>query len=347
MNYILALVSAIILSCLITPICRFLAYRLDIVDNPGVEARKQHGRRVAYLGGLAIAVTFILIVWRVYPDFSSLTWVLAGLVVVVVIGLVDDILGMKPWQKLIGQILVGIILVEAGVGISTFPLPWGGYIDLNVWQIDLAVVGINYSFFGWSALFTIGWTVFLMNALNFLDGVDGLASGVSSIAFLMIFFLSTAAYVNQPLVALLALIMVGAIWGFLPYNLPPATIFLGDSGSMMFGYMLSVLSIFSGGKVATLTLVLGIVILDTILVVFNRMKMKKQVWLADRLHLHFQLLDRGWSAWQVLLLYFLMSLGLGLTALFLPYIWVKIVIWLAFVLYFFVFIYRYANKSGE
>lgn len=344
MRYLYILGASIILSLILTPVFRWLAKKMNIVDCPQKDGRKKHGRRVAYLGGAALSTTFILVAGWFYPDFQNISLILAGLVLVVILGLVDDILGIRPWQKLIGQILVSLILVYAGVGILTFPLPWGGYLDLNTWQIDLGMFGLDFTLSVWSALFTVGWTVFLMNATNFLDGVDGLASGVSAIAFLMIFFLSTAAYVNQPLVAILAAIMLGALFGFLPYNLPKASIFLGDSGSMMLGYVLSVLSIFSGGKVATLALVMGIVIMDTVLVIWSRLRQKKRLWEADRMHLHFQLIDRGWHEWSVLMLYYVVSLGLGLSAVFLPFGWVKILIWAVFVLYFILHVYYFIYR---
>lgn len=282
-----------LLSLLITPVFRWLAYRCQIVDKPEKGGRKRHAKSVAYLGGIAIFLVFILGIWLFAKVDRNILLMLGGLVLVVIIGLVDDILKLTPWQKLLGQILVGLILVVGGIGINSFPLPDGGYLELNRWVMEFSLGGVAIKLVLLSALFTLLWTVFLINSVNFLDGLDGLASGVTLIAFLIIFALSLTRYVNQSEIALLAVIMIGALMGFLPYNLPPASIFLGDSGSMMLGYVLAVLSILSGGKVATLVLVMGIVILDTIWVIISRAKNGKKIWSADRLHMHYRLLDRG------------------------------------------------------
>ncbi len=339
MNYWLVFGSCFVLSVLITPVFRWLAYRLGIVDKPDIYGRKKHKKVTAYLGGLAIFLVFLIGIFLFAELSRSVLMMLGGLVLVVGIGLIDDIYHLKPWQKLLGQIFVGLLLIGGGIGINTFPLPSGGYIDLNRWLVDISAVGILTKISLLSALFTLLWTVFLINAVNFLDGLDGLAGGVGLVAFLVIFALSLSKYVNQSEIALMAVIMIGALLGFLVYNLPPASIFLGDTGSMMLGYLLAVLSILSGSKVATIVLVMGIVILDTLLVIVARMKNGKSIWVADRLHMHYRLLDRGVDHWQILFGYYGISLILGMLAVLVPSSSFKLAIWIIFIVVFSFFSY--------
>lgn len=328
------------LSLLITPFFRQIARWFGIMDMPGLEARKQHHRPVAYLGGLSLFCVFAIMIWWVVDIDTQMAIFLSGLTVVVFLGLIDDVFKLSPWQKIVGQLLVGVLLVLGGVVIHS--LPWLGrelsldygkrILEINNWKIEFAFV---------SAGFTILWSVFMMNALNFLDGVDGLASGVSMIALLIIAGLSLSVYVNQPEVAKIALILVGVLVGFLPYNLPKASIFLGDSGSMLLGYVMAVLAIYAGSKVATLSLVLGLAMLDALMVVYVRIKQGRRIWSADRSHLHFRLIDRGWSQWQVLFLYYGISIVLGVLALLLPNNIGKITIWLIFLAYALLYLYRW------
>jgi len=345
MNYWLIFGVGFVLSLIITPIFRWLAYYLGIVDKPEKNGRKRHKKSVAYLGGLALFVVFLISLVLFVTLSNHVLMMIGGLVVVVIIGLIDDIYGLKPWQKLLGQLFIGLLLVVGGIGINSFPLPNGGYIELNHWVMEFSVGDIVIKIVLLSAIFTLMWTVFLINSVNFLDGLDGLAGGVSLIAFLIIFALSLSKYVNQSEIAVMSVIMVGALMGFLPYNLPSASIFLGDAGSMMLGYVLAVLSILSGGKVATLVLVLGIVILDTLLVIISRIKSGKKIWSADRLHMHYRLLDRGVKHWQILIGYYLVSMALGLSAVLVPSSFFKLVIWIIFILVFFYF--SYVIMSGK
>ncbi|MFZ5392349.1 MAG: glycosyltransferase family 4 protein [Patescibacteria group bacterium] len=338
MNYWLIFLVGLVMSLTITPIFRWLAYRFGIVDKPD-NKRKLHARSVAYLGGLALFVVFLIEMFLFVELTSNILMMIGGLVLVVLIGLIDDIYKLKPWQKFLGHLFIGFLLVIGGIGIQSFPLPNGGYIGLNQWLVEFSIGGILIKFALLSGIFTLLWTVFLINSVNFLDGLDGLAGGISLIAFLIIFSLSLSKYVNQSDIAVISVIMVAALLGFLPYNLPSASIFLGDAGSMMLGYLLAVLSILSGGKVATLVLVLGVVILDTFLVVISRIRSGKKIWSADRLHMHHRLLDRGIKHWQILFGYYGVSLVLGLSAVLVPSSIFKLVIWFIFIIIFFIFSY--------
>ncbi|MBU0647870.1 undecaprenyl/decaprenyl-phosphate alpha-N-acetylglucosaminyl 1-phosphate transferase [Patescibacteria group bacterium] len=345
-NYIWPFILTLSFSLLLTPVCSYIARRLGVVDRSDIEDRKKHKRDVAYLGGVAIFVSLLLAMGFFYSELVDMKLIILGMGVVVMMGTVDDMYNLKPWQKLLFQILVGLLLVAGGVGVHSVAIPWVGDISLDGWMID-GFWGMEIGVSVFSAIFTVLWTVFLMNAMNFLDGVDGLAGGVSAIAVVILFCLSLTIYVNQPMTGLLSVLLLAAVLGFLAYNFPPATIFLGDSGSYLLGYMLAVLSIFAGGKIATLTLVLGVVILDTLFVIIGRIREGKKIWVADRMHLHFRLLDSGWNQWQVLLFYYMISIILGLISLVLSNILAKVVIWLFLVLCFVLFFYIYVLKGAK
>jgi len=334
MKYLFPFLVCIFLSLILTPVFRWIAHRFNVVDHPEQTGRKQHGRVVAYLGGLAVGLSFVAGSVYYGNAVDKIGIVMLGLAWVVILGVIDDILKLSPAQKLFGQVLVGLILIFGGIGIESIPLPMGQRIDLLAGGMTIDLGFWQGTIFWLQAFFTMGWTLLLLNALNFLDGVDGLASGVSVIAFMMIFLLSLTDYVNQPDIALLAVMMVGALIGFLPYNLPRASIFLGDGGSMLLGYMLAVLAILSGGKVATLVLVLGLGLIDSLVVIFDRWRQGKKVWQADRAHLHYKLIDAGWSDWQVILMYFFISIVFGLLAVYTPSSLGKMLAWFVLAIYF-------------
>jgi UDP-N-acetylmuramyl pentapeptide phosphotransferase/UDP-N-acetylglucosamine-1-phosphate transferase len=156
-----------------------------------------------------------------------------------------------------------------------------------------------------------------VNTINFLDGLDGLAGGVSGIAFFVLFFLSLTPTVLQPETAFLCIILAGCALGFLPYNFHPAKIFMGDSGSYFLGFMLAVLAIIAGGKIATALLVLGFPILDAFWVILRRILSFHSPFIADKKHLHHRLLEVGLSQRQAVGLIYFLSLCFGAVALFL------------------------------
>jgi UDP-GlcNAc:undecaprenyl-phosphate GlcNAc-1-phosphate transferase len=158
------------------------------------------------------------------------------------------------------------------------------------------------------------WLVAIINVVNWLDGLDGLAAGVSAIAAIFIFIISILSGIAQPLTALVAIILAGSILGFLPYNFNPASIFMGDSGSQFLGYMLGILAIICGGKLATAGLVLGFPILDGFWVVSRRLLEGNSPFKADKKHLHHRLLSIGLSQRQVVLILYFLSIIFGLIA---------------------------------
>jgi UDP-GlcNAc:undecaprenyl-phosphate GlcNAc-1-phosphate transferase len=239
-----------------------------------------------------------------------------GAIIIAAVGAVDDVISISPWWKLFWQVVVGLVAVSFGVGINFITDPLGGLFRLDNPSWPLVVAGTTYHVTLWADLFTVFWIVAMVNTLNFLDGLDGLAAGVGSIAALVIAGLSLGASVHQPVTAGIALALAGAALGFLPYNFNPAKIFLGDSGAMLIGYVLGVLAIISGGKIATAVLVLGFPILDVLWAIIRRGARGVSPFQADRHHLHHRLLDLGLSQRKVVLLFYVITLSFGSLAVF-------------------------------
>lgn len=302
---------------------------------PQVRKRDIHTKPTPRLGGVAIFLAFIgtiIVIRLINPEFLNFATtnldfgffeinkhlfgiLLAGALITGIM-IIDDIRGLSPWTKLFWQIIAAVIIITSGIGIDFIRNPFGGEIHLDQVKIPLEFLGNSYSITLWSDLFTLIWLVGMMNVINFLDGIDGLAGGISVIAAMIIFFLSISPGINQIATALLAIILASSILGFLPFNFPPAKIFMGDTGSMFVGFMLGVLAIISGGKVTTAFLVLGFPILDGIWVAISRIRRGKSPFKADKTHFHHRVLSMGLSAQQtVFLLYFFAAL-FGIVALF-------------------------------
>jgi UDP-GlcNAc:undecaprenyl-phosphate GlcNAc-1-phosphate transferase len=193
------------------------------------------------------------------------------------------------------------------VGIKQLSNPFGAPINL-----DFALLGIPFS-----AIFIWAWMMGMIFTTKFLDGLDGLCAGISLIGGLTLFALSLLPHINQPVTATLAIIFSGALFGYLFFAFNPASIFLGESGSTFVGFMLGVLSVISGGKIATALLVMGIPILDVAWVIVRRLWYRTSPFRADRKHLHFRLLDLGFTQRQAVLILYTISAMFGFTAIFL------------------------------
>jgi UDP-GlcNAc:undecaprenyl-phosphate GlcNAc-1-phosphate transferase len=211
--------------------------------------------------------------------------------------LFDDLFDLKAWKKMAFQIIVALIAIASGIGIDSIANPFGGAINLNTVYVPLlSIQGVLVHFSLWSDLLTLVWLVGMMNVINFVDGIDGLAGGVSTIAAFTIFLLSITLAVSQPGTAMISIILAGATAGFLFWNFPPAKIFMGDSGSMFLGFMLGILPLISGGKLATAFLVLGFPIVDGLFVAGGRiLRGKNPLTTPDRTHLHHRFLAAGFS----------------------------------------------------
>jgi UDP-GlcNAc:undecaprenyl-phosphate GlcNAc-1-phosphate transferase len=343
MNFIISIFfGAFAASIILTILVRRLALWLKIVDQPQVGTRHIHQRPVALLGGLAIFLAFVLLLIWVYfspiwpvkkfsllePLSSNLHMInlkqiigilLAGLLLMIG-GWLDDKHHRRPLKQIIWPILACLIIISCGIGINYINNPFGaGYLYLNHWKIEiLRFNGTPFYFTPLADLFTFIWLMILMYSTKLLDGLDGLVSGVGVIGGLAILFLSLSAAFFQPDVATLAAIFVGASAGFLIFNFYPAKIFLGEGGSLFIGFMLGVLGIISGAKIATTILVLGLPILDLLWVIGYRIfKEKKSPFSGDNRHLHFRLLAAGFSHRGAVIFLWLVSLIFGFIALFL------------------------------
>jgi UDP-GlcNAc:undecaprenyl-phosphate GlcNAc-1-phosphate transferase len=315
MMYLLGFGLAFALTAAVTPVIRRYALAHGIMDQPN-EARKIHKHAVAYLGGLAIFIGFILALGVMMQPSRQLTALVLGCVLLVVVGVIDDKRGLSPWVKLIWQFVAAGIALSGGIGITAITNPLGGVIDLSWGRFAVHLFGLDFHIAPIANAVSLLWMVGLANTINFLDGLDGLACGVSGIAAFVIFLLSVGPRVNQPEVALLAIILAGAAFGFLPYNFYPARIFMGDSGAYFLGLCLAMLSIYSGAKLATAVLVLGFPIMDAIWAATRRLAQRKSPFRADRQHFHHLLVDAGMSQRQAVLTLYAVAWIFGLTALF-------------------------------
>ncbi len=306
--YLVAASITLLLSLLLTVATESLATKFKVIDRPG--ERKIHKKPTPLLGGLAVFLSFfiILLLFRDRLTAGDLTiahwlWFFVGAIFLVIGGAIDDIKSLPPSRQIIFPILSVFCVVIGGIGINKISNPLGGLVFLN---------GIL------SDMFTVVWLMAIMYTTKLLDGVDGLVSGVSAIGGLIIFLFTATTHYYQPDIALASIIFAAACAGFLIRNWNPAKIFLGEGGSLFMGYVLGVLSIISGGKIAIALLVLGLPMLDVAWTIIRRLYSGKNPFkTSDRRHLHHRFLDLGLSQKKTAMLYYLMSTFFGLSGLFL------------------------------
>ncbi|WP_106496123.1 glycosyltransferase family 4 protein [Lentibacillus sp. Marseille-P4043] len=292
MGYI-ALVICFVASILLTPVVKKLAIKIGAVDQPN--NRKVHKKIMPRLGGLAIFISFIIGVLLFLPDTIAAWPIITGATLVTLIGVLDDIYGLSAKVKFSGQLVAALVTVLGGVQIEFITLPFGDKIEFGYFAIPL----------------TILWIVAITNAINLIDGLDGLAAGVSSIVLLTISGMAIS--MGSMAVALIGLIVFGSTLGFLLYNFHPAKIFMGDTGSLFLGYMISVLSVMGLFKnVAIFSLIvpiiiLGVPILDTTFAIIRRAVQRKPLTAPDKLHLHHCLLRLGFTHRQTVVMIYTMS----------------------------------------
>ena len=316
--YIIPFVLSFLAVVLLTPRIRKLALNWGIVDIPQSERKIQIGH-VPLLGGLAIYFSFLIVLlisWSAgwlsdgIIQTNQILAIIFGGLIIVIIGFLDDKYDLKT-KSFSGPLFAALLAVLMGIAIKyvTNPFiagsgPYGRALLYFVPQIG--------------ALLSFVWLLALMYTTKLLDGLDGLVSGIGAIGAIILFFVSLFWDVPQSGTSVLALILAGACLGFLIYNWHPARIFLGESGSVFIGFMLGVLSIISGAKIATALLIMGIPILDVIWIILRRVFTEhKSPFSGDRKHLHFRLLDVGFSHRQAVLFLYALTLIFGLSSLFL------------------------------
>jgi len=301
---------AFALAAAATPIVGLAARRLGMLDMPG--GRRVHPRPIPRPGGLAIALAFgsaIFAFWIVdrlagHPFLipeevrsSRFTLTAIAALLGMGVGLIDDMLELRARWQFLGLLIVAAVIVFAGIHIDFVNDP------LSDRLIELA--------FPVAVAFTMFWIVGMNIALNFIDGLDGLAAGVAAIAALTLGGLALLPQVSEPFVAWMAFTLAGAVAGFLLFNFHPAKLFLGTTGVAFLGTMLAVLSIFGTAKVAAALLVLGVPIIDTFYVLVRRMVSGHPPFAPDRGHFHHRLLDVGLTHQQAVLFIYLLTAALG------------------------------------
>ncbi len=297
-----ALITALTVTRLTIP----LGLRLGIVAHPG--GRRQHRHVVSRLGGVGIAAGFFvgLAIDRLAPlptadPLESLrrTGLIVGAAWMSLLGLADDRFDLHPWQQYLGYLIAGLIAIASAIILERFNNPFGaGMIVLPPWlYIPL----------------TLFWFTGMTVTVNWLDGVDGLAAGVSTILALVLAVHMTR--VGQASVVPQALAIAGAALGFLAFNRPPARLFMGSSGSFLLGYLLAALGLIAGARVATVLMVMGLPILDVALTMGERWLAGAPLTQGDRRHLHFRLQDAGIPTWSIVLAYWSLCALFGVLAL--------------------------------
>lgn len=304
----IAFLIALAVAYLVTPLVIKLAYRVGAIDVPK-DNRRVHKVPIPRLGGVAIFIGFMAAVLVNFRMDSRLIGILIGAFIIVTMGYFDDIKPLSAKVKLLVQLIAAGIVIYSGVKVEfvTNPLSYI-FEDVN-----------KYIFLGnWSYVLTLFWIVGVTNAINLIDGLDGLAAGISTISALTL--AAVGFFLDQSYIAVLAATLAGATIGFLPYNFNPAKIFMGDTGSLFLGYMLSVLSIMGVLKSAAALSILvpifaiGLPIFDTFMAIIRRALSGKSLMEADKGHLHHKLLDIGLSQKQAVLTLYSISAVLGFSA---------------------------------
>lgn len=307
-DFVLAFIIAAAAALLVTPAVILLARKTGALDAP--DARKVHTKPIPRIGGLGIYLAFMVsmvALLQSVPVDAEVQQEIYGLMtggsLIVALGLLDDYVSLPAKVKLLGQIIAACVLVFGfDVRIDFITDPFGDYLYLEFLAIPA----------------TIFWIVGLTNTVNLIDGLDGLAAGVSTIAATTIFLV--ALQQGFALVAVLTAGLAGAAFGFLYYNFNPARIFMGDSGSMFLGYMLAGISVIGAVKsAATIALIvpilaLGLPIMDTTFAIVRRYRGGVPIFKPDKGHLHHRLLDLGFTQRQAVLLMYIISALLGFSA---------------------------------
>lgn len=249
--------------------------------------RHIHSSGVSRLGGLVMIVAFNATIFLNRDLFMTpeLYGFCLGSLILLVVGFLDDLKELFWKIQLFIQIAVAILVFIMGVRIYYVTNPFSG----GILKLDSGI-GIIFS-----VALVIFWIVLVMNAINWSDGVDGMSSGITSITVITIFILSFRPEVNQPPIAIMCAVLSGTILGFLIFNFNPSMIMAGTAGAMFMGFSLAVMSIFSGTKIATALLVLSVPIIDFLWVIGERLKNQKSIFLPDKNHLHYKLMELGWS----------------------------------------------------
>lgn len=298
--------SAFVIACLSMPLVILLARKIGAVDKP--DARKVHNSTMPRLGGLAIFTAFIIPALFLVQVSTAYMGIIVGGTIVFLVGVLDDIYQLSPRVKLAGQCIAAATAMHFGILVHFLTNPFDGMMGLGYLSLPI----------------TFLWIVGITNAVNLIDGLDGLAAGVSGIAALT---MGIVAYLQgQQMVFMLALLLLAAIAGFLPFNFYPARTFMGDGGSNFLGFVLACLAIMGLAKSAAVIslfipiVILGIPIFDTFFAIIRRIYNKAPIFMPDKAHLHHRLMAMGFSHLSSVLIIYAISGFFGTSAVILSMI---------------------------
>lgn len=299
---------ALVVSYMLTPVVIKIAHHVNAIDVPK-DDRRVHKKPIPLIGGLGIyiSVMFSTMLFVNLPIDKILS-IMVGSLIIVFVGFVDDIKPLDAKYKFIVQIIAACIIVYGGIRIRTFQPFFLGSSQITF--------GLAFSSF-----ITIFWIVGITNTINFIDGLDGLTGGIATISSLTISYIALSN--GRIEIAIISVILAGSCIGFLPYNFNPAKIFMGDTGALFLGFMLSVLSIegtIKGAVVITIIapiLALGIPIFDTSFAILRRLKNGIAPWEPDRGHLHHRILELGYGQKKTVLTLYIINILFALTVVFL------------------------------
>lgn len=291
----LILLVTFVSSLVITPLIKKVALHINCVDKPN----KRRINKVAMptLGGLAIFLSFLIGYMLFCDESTEMIPILIGGTIIIILGIIDGIKPVRARYKLIGQTVAALVVVVYG--------------NMIIQSVDAFGITINFGIFAYPI--TVFFIVAMINAINLIDGLDGLASGISSIYFLTIGIIAVILNKLGGIDIKLSFIMLGATLGFLVHNFYPAKIYLGDTGSMFLGFTISVIALF-GFKNVTLTslivpiIILGIPIFDTLCAIIRRSIQRKPIGEADRQHLHHQFLNMNYSHKTTVLIIYMINI---------------------------------------
>lgn len=302
-----AFVMALIVAFLGTPVAKIIAYKIGAIDVPK-DTRRMHKKPIPRLGGIAIFSGFYIssLIFDIPYMTTEIRGMLLGSIVIVALGMFDDVLALSPKHKFGFQVIATVIPTICGVRITAIPNffnPDGASFQLSV--------PLQY-------VVTVIWMLAILNSVNLIDGLDGLAVGVSAIMSICV--TAIVILLQSPAVAILAAALAGACCGFIPYNFNPAKMFMGDTGSMFIGYTLAVMSVMGLFKAYAIMafavpfLIFGLPIFDMVFVGIRRMLNGKSPMSADKTHLHHRLIDLGFTQKQAVTIMYAIAALLGLTA---------------------------------
>ncbi|MDR7073167.1 glycosyltransferase family 4 protein [Fictibacillus barbaricus] len=279
---------------LVTPFVIKLAILIGVTDKP--DKRKVHQKVMPRLGGLAIVIGVVAGYFTAGLQYQAVSGITLGGIIIVIVGLLDDKLTISPKMKLLGQLLAALVIVGTGLTIDFISIPFVGKFDLGIWAYPI----------------TIFWILAITNAINLIDGLDGLAGGISAIVISTIAIM--AGLNGNMMILTLSLIVLSSTIGFLFFNFHPAKIFMGDTGALFLGYCISVLSLLGLYKSVTLfsfvvpIIILGVPVFDTTFAIIRRLANKQPISAPDKGHLHHRLLQLGLSHRNTVLLIYGLSI---------------------------------------